>query len=291
MSRKSFRNRLDLSRPFSNSAAFLSVLFALGCAVQTQGQTMSNLNSMATVNPLNQSGMNSWTINGQQEMTQQWFWYSLGPVGVSTPPASIDTLALSVQSQPTANTLDLSFLGPGFTISVDYTLTGSAPGVYKSDMGEAISIQNNTSSPLLMEFYKYQDFNLQNGQGGSNTVNIYGNPLGYNSAVQTSALMTALSDIVLAPGSQEAEASTEFLTRNRLNNGVGPVILNNVTTAGPGNVTSAFEWDLNIGPGGTALISEDDLVESSSMIPEPSVLALIPAGFALLALAKRRLRA
>lgn len=224
--------------------------------------------------------MDSWTINGQQQMTQQWFWYSIGPVGgPMSAPSSLDTLVLVGDTQPQPNLLDLTYQGAGgaFTINVDYTLTGSALGVYHSDMGASISIQNNTGAPFQMSFYKYSDFNLQNGAGGPNTVSISGNILGYNSAVQYNQFMTAISDVVAAPSANEAEAHYLYTTLNKLNNGIAPVTLDDTTLAGPGAVTSGFQWDFTVPGGGTSLISTDDYVESS-FVPEPSLLTLFPAG-------------
>ena len=230
--------------------------------------------------------MYSWKINGQEEMTQQWFWYSVN----SGAPQSINTLGAPIVSQPAANILDLTYAGLGFNIKIDYTLTGNPTGSYVADMGESYSIINTSlTSPLNMAFYKYTDFNLQNGQGGPNSVSITKNGLGlYNDAIQTSAHMTAYSELGNVPGSQEAEANVEFNTLSKLN-GASPLLLDNVANAGPGAVTSAFEWDRSIAPNTTVQMSTDDYIQST--VPEPSVLALIPAGLALLALGKRRLRA
>ena len=180
--------------------ALLSGLSALTCAVQMQGQTLNDLNSTININPITQSGMNSWTINGQQEMTQQWFWYSVG----STAPASIDTLALTgdTLSGGSASQLQYASLANNFTVSINYALSGTAPGTYVSDVGEQISIQNNNASPLTMEFYKYTDFDLQAGQGGLNTVEMSQNLFTglWNDAYQFSAHMTAAQRNRRCPG-------------------------------------------------------------------------------------------
>jgi len=265
--------------------ALLSGLSALTCAVQTQGQTLNNLNSTVNINPITQSGMNSWTINGQQEMTQQWFWYSVG----STAPASIDTLALTgdTLSGGSAGQLQYASLANNFTVSINYTLSGTAPGTYVSDVGEQISIQNNNASPLTMEFYKYTDFDLQAGQGGLNTVEMSQNLFTglWNDAYQFSAHMTAASEIGVVPGSTLAEAALLPQTLSELNNGSTPVVLNDNAVAGPGAVTSAFQWDLTIPGLGTAVMSTDDIVQS---VPEPSVFGLITAGGLALSAWQRR---
>jgi hypothetical protein len=73
---------------------------------------------------------------------------------------------------------------------------------------------------------------------------------------------------------KEGETANEFSTLAKLNNGVVPVVLNDNTTAA-GNVTWALEWDFNIAPGGSALVSKDKYIE---IVPEPGTLILIIVG-------------
>ncbi len=266
-------------------------LASLALVLRTQGQVLTDLNSTAAVNPLTQAGMYSWNVDGVNQLYQQWFWYALGPVGGATPPASIDTLALANDNQPTANTLNLGYLGAGFGINVGYTLTGGAPGSGVSDIGESISIQNHTATTLLMSFYEYSDFDLNNTIGGQNVMisGPHGRP-GFNDAFQTLGPLS-LSETVVTPPANEAEANVEGgpgSTLAKLNNGVAPVVLdNNLATAGA--VTWAFEWDLVIAPGGTALISKDKYLQTTA-VPEPSVLAFASASLGMVAFAFVRRR-
>ncbi|PWU20032.1 MAG: hypothetical protein C5B50_04890 [Verrucomicrobia bacterium] len=248
--------------------------------VQTKAQVMTDQNSTASVHPANQSGMFSWTVDGGNQLQQQWFWYALGPRGGSTPPASIDTLPLTQDAQPTPNTLNLGYQGNGFLLTIGYTLTGGAPGSGVSDIGESIRIQNQTGNTLPIIFYQYSDFDL-NGAPGTDTITLSGPPRGgFNDAFQTHGPIS-MSETVVTPPANEGEAATEFSTLAKLNNGSAPVVLNNNATAS-GNVTWAFEWDLNIAPGGTVLISKDKNLQ----VPEPSALALV--GLGILGLALRR---
>ena len=77
------------------------------------------------------------------------------------------------------------------------------------------------------------------------------------------------------PGADRGEANYYPVTLNSLNSG-SPYTLNGTTAAGPGDVTWAFEWDLTIAPGGSAVINKDKGLQ----VPEPSIaaLALLSAG-------------
>jgi hypothetical protein len=80
------------------------------------------------------------------------------------------------------------------------------------------------------------------------------------------------------------EANTYPNTLAELNSG-SPYTLNGTNSAGPGDVTWAFQWDaFNLGAGVSANISKNIDVQ----IPEPSSLALAAAGLAALCLLRRR---
>ena len=70
--------------------------------------------------------------------------------------------------------------------------------------------------------------------------------------------------------------------------GTNIMTLNDVTSAGPGQTTWAFEWDASLGPGGSLLIGKDKRVDVSHFIPEPSSFALLSLG--LIAYGARRRR-
>ena len=63
--------------------------------LQTKAQVITDQNSTASIQPNTQAGMFSWTVDGVNQLSKQWFWYAMGPRGASSPPASIDTLTLA----------------------------------------------------------------------------------------------------------------------------------------------------------------------------------------------------
>ncbi|SPE62271.1 exported hypothetical protein [Verrucomicrobia bacterium] len=264
----------------------LPLVLALVCLASpapAQIYSLNDGNSAATVSPNTQAGMSSWTVQGVNELSQQWFWYALG----NNAPASIDTISPAAVSQPTANTLNTSYSQPGFNMSVGYTLTGGATvpvGQYAaSDMGESIRINNTSASPLMFHFYEYSDFDLQ-GVPGPDTVILQGTPRGFNDAFQTYGT-GGLTETIAAPPANEAEAANEFTTLAKLNGG-HPVTLNN-NPAAVGDVTWAFEWDFTLNPGTSFLISKDKYL-SVQVVPEPSAVGLAALGLVAFAFRLRR---
>jgi hypothetical protein len=261
----------------------LACITSLSAQRPVSGQVITDLNSTATVSPVTQLGVYSWNVDGVNQLHQEWFWYSLGPAGAGTPPSSIDKLPLIGDTQPTANTLNLTYQGAGFTLSTDFTLTGGTPGSGVSDLGESIRITNQSGAPLPFQFYEYSDFDL-GGVPGPDTATL-SNALGggFNGADQTMG-STALSETVDAPAANFGETAPEFATLAKLNNGSVPVVLNDNPTAS-GNVTWALQWNFNIATGSSVLISKDKDLQTN--LPEPTSIALLSVGAAALLVRRR----
>lgn len=246
--------------------------------------TLTDNNSVASIDPTSQAGLFNWAVQGQNQMYQQWFWYRLGTGNQH----SIDTI--SAPSIVTSGTRQLSatYAANNFTLSIDYLLTGGsvvAPGQNaNSAISETVRIQNTSASALDFHFFNYTDFDL-GGAGGSDTVQLGRNPLGlFNDAYQQNTLAGS-AETVTTPGANRGEADFWNNTLTRLNT-IANYNLNNTTgPVGPGDVAWAFQWDLNIAPGGSAIISQDNYL--SVMVPEPSILALLALG-GLTCLLRRR---
>lgn len=261
-----------------------SVVAAAVAASVWQGQaqvvTLAHNNSVATIDTSGSSaGMNSWAVEGQNQLAKQWFWYRIG----NTAEAPINTIGAPSITQPNARTLYTTYNNGSYSVEVDYSLSGGLAGSGFADIGEAITINNYTATPLDFHFFQYSDFNL-GGISGGQTIELGKNLRGiFNEALQT-APGVIFNETVVTPGANHGEAGLFSATWDKLNNGVADNLNDNVGPVGPGNATWAFQWDFVIAPGGSVLISKDKLLQ----VPEPSTLALISLGLAGLALRRRR---
>jgi len=268
-----------------------NAVIALICAAALQSQaqivTLSDGNSTALIDPTTSQGMYNWSVQGQNYLSQQWFWYGLGGGAV----APINTIsAPSVTLLGTREVL-ASYAGSGFTVSVDYLLTGgTGVGVGQTavaGIGESIRIINTGASPLAFHFYQYSDFDL--GAGGlSDTVQLGTNLRGlFNEALQSNPNV-GLTETVTTPGAQHGEVALHGVTLARLNSGLPVTLTDAAGPVGPGDVTWALQWDLNIAPGGSVLISKDKYL-SVMVVPEPSAIALLGLGMGACLLRRRKI--
>jgi hypothetical protein len=228
------------------------------------------------------AGMNSWAVEGLNQLNQQWFWYRVGS-GVAQPINVIGNMSYSTTG---TSGLTVTYSNALFNLSVDYLLAGGSVGSGSADIQESIKVHNNSGSSLSdFHLYQYSDFNLLDDPN-ADTVQIYGDTIdGYTFAYQYKGLTQIAEAINLPPGSH-AEAST---TPNTLNNlTTADYVLNDVTFAGPGDVTWALQWDPDpIGAGMDFDVFKNKVL-SIEPIPEPSVTALVVLGLGVWGFARRR---
>jgi len=225
-------------------------------------------------------GMTVWTVDGTNHMYQQWFWYRVGDAG---PEVSIDTLPLdfSLTSDTNADgdhdTLYARYKGADVQVEVTFVLAGSPAGSGMSDIAEIIRITNLTDTTMPFHFFEYCDFDL-NESIIDQSVEIRGG----NTAVQMDAnIYVAETVVTTSPDHYQVAEYSEIW--DNLEDG-GPTTLTD--DAGPLedlDATWAFQWDNEIKPGRTLLISKD-----KNFVPEPATLVLLVAGGALLLVGRRR---
>src|SRR5208337_545666 len=91
------------------AACALIFQIPVGTAGATPIYTLSSGNSSVSIDLGSQAGMYNWTVDGQNQLNQQWFWYRVGSSG---PEASIDTIGM-----PTVQTYGTSILDTTYTAS------------------------------------------------------------------------------------------------------------------------------------------------------------------------------
>jgi len=253
----------------------VALVFLLTPRASATVYNLTDLNSVLTVNDSSNAGAYNWVIDGKDILYQQWFWYRIGNTG---PEQSIDTLTLAGATLVDPRTLDLTYAGAGFTVDLTYELHGGTAGSHTSDVAEVIHIANTGRTALDFHFFQYADFDIAYDLRDSVTIDASKQVV---RQVPVDAGPGMLSETVVTPKPSRAEANYYANTLNSLQDG-SPTTLNNVLSAGPGDVTWAFQWDHVIGAGGSYLISKDKNVQP---VPEPATVALL--GGVLVFLARR----
>jgi hypothetical protein len=288
-------------RLLSLSVVTFAIIFQ-GLVWQSRAEvyTLQDGDSQATVDSAGGGGMSSWTIDGQDQLVKQWFYYRVGSVGAN---AGIQNLGQASFSQPNNWTLDVTYgtAQSPLTVDVRYTMAGGSSGSGTAAIGETLTIHNNSPSASLdLHFFEYCNFNL-GGLANSDSVQIFKSPptpagkvfLASQTGGNINLSETVDAETVVAPGAMRGEvdyANTPNNTLSRLLGGTPYDLNNNLGNAGgplgPGDVSWAFQWDKTVGAGSDYIISKNKNI--SGVVPEPSTLALISLGLVGWGLRRRR---
>ena len=269
----------------------LGLSFAFSAMATTATSTLSNGNASVTIKTAAgltdpDFGMNSWKVDGVDQLYRQWFWFRTGSTGKEK---TISQLDLETPChQESDNYLTTKYVSYGkFTIGINYTLLGGAEGSGSSTIGEQIIVKNISGAALDFHFFQYVDFDL-GGSSAGDTLELGQDASGlFNSAYQHKGA-SYFADEFLTPGAnhgQAALASPDFTLFYSLTDN-SPTTLNNFAGPISGDTSWAFQWDVTIPVNGTFNISLNKSVYVSA-VPEPSVLALAGLTCALFARVRR----
>jgi hypothetical protein len=255
-----------------------------------QNIIMQDGGSTAIINPGTGTGllgMNSWSVDTlpQNQLNQQWFWYSVN----GSTAQSIDALGAAGVPQLAygndgINGVYLVYQDSQLQVGIEYTLGGNGLGSGSADIQEYIKLKNVGSTTNSISFFQYSDFNLLGGLNDSVSISgtpyVPGNPVsGYFGAIQeTGTGGSGLAEVIDAPNAHYAEANTVggvTSTLYKLNNTANLTLSGNMTAAG--DVTWALQWTATLKPGETLDITKDKGL-SLQIVPEPGTAALAGLG-------------
>src|SRR5580658_9094925 len=150
-------------------AVLVISLAASGIQSQAQTYTIGAENTSLEVDLA--GGLSDWTINGQNQLDQQWFYYSVGSGTIN----SVDTIAPWTTPSLTGSApfgtiiqtnLTETYDGSAVNLTTEYTLNGQPSGSSGANLGTSITIQNSSGTNEVLHFYQYSDFTLGGTSGG-----------------------------------------------------------------------------------------------------------------------------
>jgi hypothetical protein len=249
----------------------------------TDGNSTAQINT-STLLP-NRLGMDFWSVDGINQLYQQWFWFGIGTNAQST----IDTISAPTITPLNAASATISYGNAQLSAQVTYLLTGGVLGSGGAQLNESIHLVNMSGGSLTLRFYQYSDFDLMNNPGGD-VLQLGKNVSGkFFEALQSKGGITmSETDITgggTPPGANHGEASLFPSLVNRLNGPTAVTLADNTTPVGPGDTAWAFEWDVTLAAGASFDIAKSKQI---SGVPEPGVMSLLGLGFLALAWRKRR---
>lgn len=220
------------------------------------------------------AGISNWSLNGVNQLLQQWYYYSVDGGAVY----SIDNIGLVSSTESTFagnTTVDAIYSNSMLQVTVASTLKPGNAG--QSIFSSNISVYNPSGVQHDYALYQYSDFALGSGSGNQ-TVQFAGTGVPYK-VTQTSSTGESLVGTLgaVSGGSGDLVLEQAGLTDGNqfgiLNGAPSGPTLNGTLTAGTGNVDFAYEVNGTLNSGATGL----SFVEVQT-VPEPSAIALLLPG-------------
>jgi hypothetical protein len=258
------------------------VTFGLAASI-SQAATYNQTHKNSTLVVDDSQGFTSWTIDGVSHLSYQTYFYRIGGTGGESLVQSLGAPTVNIFANAASQSvLDLTFTHSLFTVRTVSILQGQTLGTGKANLTESLTVQNTSGAPLDLHFFQYSDFDL-GGAFGPQTLQFLPNNLNNQlyKVQQTSGTIALNSTISTASFPVDHVEAGLFASTFTSLTDANPTTLNNVTSAGPGDVTYAYQWDVVLAPNESLQISK-----LTSIVPEPSSFSLV--ALAALAWAARK---
>jgi len=245
-----------------------AVMLGLAVAATAQVVTLTNQNSVVTINTTqtasnSSAGMNSWTVDGINELFQQVYYYRIGETGGEQVVNRISTPTNTLFGTNSAN---IQYSNTQVRVDINYTLIGGAVGSGTSDVSEVTRITNISAAPFTMHLFEYDDFDLGTSFSDDRAELVNSSTIRQFDA-QTNALVGTL------PVPSHWQIAQSGVIDGSLQDTNPTTLTDTGSPFGPGDATFAFQWDVTIAAGDTFLMSKNKIIDQ--VIPEPvSLLSL-----------------
>jgi hypothetical protein len=248
-------------------------------------------NSSVTIDPTATAGVENWTVAGQNQLNQEWFWFRSGSKGGQSSLNSLGTPSVTLLDTNNNGLNDVAKLiygsSSGLQITVTYMLSGGQAGSLSSDLSDTIKISNNGSSALDFHFFEYANFNLGNSTSGESVAIVNGN-------TSTVSGNGGQAQTVVSPIPNEFEANVSPTLLNEISSSSKKYTLSDANSASSGDGEFGDEWDASLAMCGSSLVITGDTVIKAPaavvQVPEPVNGAMAVLGLSGTLLMRRRNR-
>ncbi|MGD0389483.1 MAG: hypothetical protein ABSC42_11065, partial [Tepidisphaeraceae bacterium] len=221
-------------------AAAAAWLFSLATAPPSNASvTIYTGTSAVTLDPNSSAGVENWTVNSQNQIHQEWFWFRIGSTGGQSSIDTIGTPSITLYDTTGDGQNDTAQLVYGTSNSLQITVTYSLSGGSESpDLGATIEILNGGTSSEILHFFEYANFNLGDLTTGQK-VTIAPGPGGDTATDVGNGWQEQTS---VSPAS-EYEANDYPSLYDSISSSTTPCTLSDASPSSTGDGEWGFEWD------------------------------------------------